>query len=250
MFSIDSGTKWALYIEAATLTSSDKPRHIPQAMEAIKKIAKLDGGRKKIELPVAIAAKLNDPKLSKEGARIRKALKAQANPKPIDTENLDRNKLKKIARHINMSSFHCSGNCTLLARSVLYNINHGQERLGAVNSFPIYKPLKEKELQSIIPTWRFRNRYKGIEELESSVKMIHEIFGSHCCIVNVWRKIPGMNRSIGHAFNAVIIKGAEGSKEVQFVDAWRKRNPTPSKKELARIYGSATFDIELELPSR
>ena len=172
------------------------------------------------------------------------------------SENISANgptydQLKKIAHNVNAAFFHCSGNCVLISRVLLYNLSYNQN-LSCVNTYPITIGVDEDVVELTLfgkNLDRFAQCYDWIVWSKGQGDEVND----KCMIDNVETKIldrfkktnqryyivtfsgyavPFLGRC-SHSLNAVVLtQGAET--KVQFVDAWRALRSMPTKIELAR----------------
>jgi plasmid virulence protein D len=207
-----------------------------------------DSAKYKSELPADIKGRVacEDFKDAKS-ERIIKALKSKKDPEEITYQSLTKEKLAQIANDVNGSYLHYTGNCVLLARTMLYNLTNETNILSANNTPPFYSPLSRissekilfgKELVSL-------SGHFSTDELESAVLEVYKRYKqAFCVITSIGYRLPIVGKTSEHDFNAVVLFDKEANKPyVQFVDAWKTSNYTPSKEELKQRYPNGRFGI-------
>ena len=188
---------------------------------------------------------LNRSDLCRKGKRIKKALTPQKLVRPIDVNSLTPDKLAAIAKRTNAARLHCSGNCTLLSRAVLYNLSTQEERIAAKNSYPPHKALSEYELDKLVPTKPSSISLSSVAHLEENIINNYQNKGERFFIVNVRYKSKALRSYMGHSFNGVVLFGKNDKPYVQFVDAWKTSKRTYTAHQLAKRYPSASFSTRV-----
>lgn len=163
----------------------------------------------------------------------------------IDSNNLNKEELRKIAKNVNNSRFHCSGNCVLLSRCLYFNLLNGKTFMSAGNTYPFYRPVDANICEHLIfggslPV--IYSRLNNVEKLEESLIKTYKEMGCKHFIVGFSPLLPN---SSGHSFNAVILLDEAQKPYVQFVDAWKTSNPLPSKQDLVSRYTNGYFDVQI-----
>jgi len=172
-------------------------------------------------LPTDISSRFG--KYPPHGERIEKALVPLNNPETIE-DDLNKEKLKKIAKDINVSTIHASGNCTLLSRCLLYNLKNKKCILGTKNTFPLNKSVNTVAANKIIFGQHLsivQTSLRNIDDVEKSLLEAYSKTGERFYVIDAEK----------HSFNAVILLDQD-KPYVQFVDAWKTSNPTPKRHEL------------------
>lgn len=182
----------------------------------------------------------NDP----ECLRIRSALRCDQSRAfdPI----LSLSSLAKMAKRVNSSFIHISGNCTLLSRCLLYNLKKGQPILSSKNTFPIYLGVSEITADQIV----FGKGLSVVEsnlvtlaDVEEAVIREFETSGEKFYVISSSNyKIP-LFGSCGHYFNAAVLLDEAGVPFVQFVDAWKTSEILPTREQAEKRNPLATFEI-------
>ncbi len=194
-----------------------------------------------------------------EDKRIVSALKWVKKPFHFKLEELNEKSLAKIARKTNGATIHFSGNCTVLAFSLLYNLLTNKTELKGTNTYPIYRPVNSEQAEQIILGKKATPIKWGISEIEKFAPEILSRFkssGERFFLVAMNYLIFG--KPGGHIFNAVVV-GEKEHARVIFVDAWNTlTSPIDSpeslvkkyrkKKFLAIIYSSPDSIAQLENP--
>lgn len=187
-------------------------------------------------LPEVFHKRLENTEANK-GNRVVQALKMRKTSNPILRSELNKETLHGLAFDVNGAFLHYSGNCVLLARAFLYNLHNGSNVLSVDNTYPILQGMSSKESDKILFGKRLttiKHNIQGINALESEILKQHARTGDIFYIVESEGfsiNLIGYEFSVGHHFNAVVLE-ANHSPQVQFVDAWKTSNLTPTKQDL------------------
>jgi salmonella plasmid virulence protein D len=207
--------------------------------------------RAKSEQKIFSGHSKRDIKATKNIQRTIKALKTKKNPEKINRENLTSKKLSEIAKDVNGSFIHCSGNCVLLSRAMLYNLTQGKNILSVNNTAPFYKGFDETiDIDKVIFGKALTAVKKQIDDVEDVVTAILDEFAKSKERLYLIESegfeisIAGTSFTCGHDFNAVVLWNNNDKPYVQFVDAWKTSDFTPSEEKLAQRYSHGNFTIK------
>lgn len=192
------------------------------------------------------------------------ALKLNKSPVKINLEDVTKKQLMQYVREVNSALFHISGNCQLLSDVLMYNLLNEQGYfLSAKNTFPILRGAtrideyllgqflqpytsNDEQRPEFIPeddvfTWKTYSN--TIDQLEKRILACHhktkeKVFQ----IIASGYHIPLLGAG-GHVFNAIILQNEQNEPVVQFLDAWLKSNPLPTKKYLNQKFSGK--DVKL-----
>jgi len=199
-------------------------------------------------LPELFCTRLSNTEVNEE-RRVINALKKRKNLTPVVKSELTKDTLHRLAYDVNGALFHYSGNCVLLARAILYNLREGANILSVANTHPFFQGIKPKQSDKILfgkDLAIVKSNIQGITALESEILQHHVRTGEIYYIVQSKGfpiNLGFYELTVGHHFNAVVLK-VNHAPQVQFVDAWKTSNPTPSKQELDKKFrGSGAFCI-------
>lgn len=179
----------------------------------------------------------------------------------IDLEHITREELAYYVRKTNSAPFQCSGNCELLSDILMYNLlNQEGYFLSAQNTYPVWKPAGSiqrqlfgqyigssydstvDEAQTDSTKEKSSRTSKSIDQLERRILACHRRTNEVLFKVTGWRHVPLVG-TIGHCFNAIILKDEHGQPSVQFLDAWLS-NPLPSKNYLSNKYKPGHSELQ------
>lgn len=181
--------------------------------------------------------------------RIKEAVYIHPEIRPIDLETVGRSELEAIARRTNAATLHFSGNCSLLAHAVAYNIEWGREVFCIKNTSPFFIGFSETTVLTTLQkhgshlVGSYKDSDVSFQEIEDAILQNYELTGKRIFIVNTIHKSLFGLTSNGHSLNAVILKENGGSPKVVFLDAWYPSKPTLTSKELDEKYKLKSADI-------
>lgn len=178
-----------------------------------------------------------------EVKRVELAINTLKNPSKIDHSILDKNQLNKLAAEVNAAIVHYSGNCTLLSHCLLYNLVHGEQKLAAINSYPVTNGLDTEVVEKMLfgKNLEVLPSTNSIEGLKTQlIDQYHKTGTRYFVLDTEGYSVPLIGES-GHSLNAVILLNKQQKPFVQFVDAWKTSEHTPSEQQLSSRYKDATF---------
>lgn len=197
------------------------------------------------DLPEAIECQINEN--DNECMRIKNALLTLKKPKTIP-DDLNRKEIKKIAKRTNGSLLHCSGNCALLARCMLYNLMEGRTILAAKNTDLLCDTINVSKTELLLfqePLYTSIT-FANIEAAERTILEFYQEYEARFFIIEASGKtLPFINTpSSGHSFNAVVLFDKNNEPFVQFVDAWKTTKVLRSKKDIKKsLFWGETFRL-------
>lgn len=194
---------------------------------------------KKPSIPVDIQGRINPS--SPEHQRIQKAMHAELAPNTFYTTN--REDLRTMAVRVNDAIFHYSGNCNLLSHCLLYNLTNGRSILACKNIEKFYQGIEAEDISEIVFNRQLTEvaTSRDLEFLETQLIEHSSITGNRFYLIESSGYTIPILGAVGHAFNAVIIPNAENNLTVQFLDAWRRSDPAPTRENLSKRYNKGQF---------
>lgn len=162
---------------------------------------------------------------------------------PEKISKLNTHVLRKIAKNVNSSKIHFSGNCVLLSRCLLYNLKKGKIFLSGQNTYPIFQAVNSIIAEKIIFG---KILLKDHRELKNIDQVVDEILNRYRQTRTSFYAIDFIHNNKeknGHSFNAVVLLDDEGAPYVQFVDSWKTSNHLPSQRDLSSRYADGRFII-------
>jgi len=194
-------------------------------------------------------------KISKNVDRVTGALKTKKAPEKINSESLTEKRLAEIAKDVNGSLIHCSGNCVLLSRAMLYNLAQGKNILSVRNTTPFYEGFDDSLKTSAIDRVIFGKPLTIVDEkLDSIDKVVTAVLDEFSKSKERYYLVEseGFDISIagstlfscGHDFNAVVMMDDQDKPYVQFVDAWKTSDFTPSEERMDKRYSDGIFTVK------
>ena len=182
----------------------------------------------------------------KDYTPIIRALKLNQKPTPIQKESFDRANLTTVVSEVNASHVHISGNCALLAVSLMYNLLNVHECFLAVkNTYPIYEGVDPVVAEKVIlgQSLSFSNQC-SLDDLEKTIVDTYNKTGEKVFSIQAYEYSIPILGEMGHCFNALVYLDEHQQPQVQFMDAWRTSSPLPSMDMLRQHYNASTrFDI-------
>ncbi len=183
---------------------------------------------------------------SKEVKRIKDALCIESKERILYPENLSREDLKQMARYVNNTYIHYSGNCTILAACLHYNIHHRQDILSSKNTASPTVGIDSEIVDEVIFGQELNQSqcFNSIDELKMEILNRYDINKEDSFIVSAENYIVPIIGECGHDFNAVVLCEYDNKPYVQFIDAWKTSNVLPGLEQLKRHFpSSANFYI-------
>lgn len=190
-----------------------------------------DGGNKTIFLERARYIADNN---SHDAKRINNALLVETEEQEYYPEKLTRQNLQQMAKYVNNTYIHYSGNCVLLAACLHYNLHYRKDILSAKNTASptigisgtiVDQLIFGKQLES-------SHRFHCLADLEKELLMRYMINGERSFIIQAQGYTVPIIGQCGHDFNAVVLCGEDNKPYVQFVDSWKTFNVLPTITEL------------------
>ncbi len=181
-----------------------------------------------------------------EHQRIDKGLLYRRNIRLIPSEGLTKNALNRLAQETNATFIHASGNCVLLSLSLLRNLIRENNALCVQNTFPIYRGISSVDAATIVFGEELTYVSAGMSNLDEVEDTILRNYYEHnerfYVLSSQGYRVPLLGEC-GHNLNAVVLIREDGQPYVQFVDAWKTSDTTPTKETLSRRYQEATFSL-------
>lgn len=186
------------------------------------------------------------PKDRMEAERALITLNTVRYPVLFPPQGPDKPTLAKLAAETNAAMLHCSGNCVLLSACLLHNLMEPQHRLAVGNSYPIYEGFDSRVVEPLIFGQELESVgcCDSIDATRETILATYQETGQRFFVLSTTGYQLPLLGECGHALNAVVILDHQGEPAVQFVDAWKTSNPTPSDEELAARYRNAIFEIK------
>jgi hypothetical protein len=170
--------------------------------------------------------------------KINNAIHMVKDPYEFKLVKLDRQSLCKIARITNSAALHYSGNCSLLARVLLYNLKNEKTILSANNTHPFYRGMNSTEIEKRLFCREFQyhigsNNPNSFDTLPNIILERYRETGERAYVIDI--AYEKLEFELGHSFNAVIT-GEPDKLKIYFVDAWKSFKHTYTLEQLKRRY--------------
>lgn len=149
----------------------------------------------------------------------------------------------EMAKYVNNTHFHYSGNCALLSACLHYDIHHRQNILSSKNTTSLTVGLSGNIVDVVI----FGQKLKQSRCFHSVYEVEEEILKRNCSnneylfIISAENYIVPIVGECGHDFNAVVIYEDNKASYVQFIDSWKTNNILPSTRELKKHFSSSAL---------
>ncbi|ELI3448585.1 SPI-2 type III secretion system effector cysteine hydrolase SpvD [Salmonella enterica subsp. enterica serovar Dublin] len=178
---------------------------------------------------------------SNEVKRIKDALCIESKERILYPQNLSRDNLKQMARYVNNTYVHYSGNCVLLSACLHYNIHHRQDILSSKNTASPTVGLDSAIVDKIIFGHELNQSYclNSIDEVEKEILNRYDIKRESSFIISAENYIAPIIGECRHDFNAVVICEYDKKPYVQFIDSWKTSNILPSLQEIKKHFSSS-----------
>ncbi|WP_253382013.1 T3SS effector cysteine hydrolase SpvD family protein [unidentified bacterial endosymbiont] len=178
---------------------------------------------------------------SNEVKRIKDALCIESKERTLYPQNLSRDDLKKMARYVNNTYVHYSGNCALLSACLHYNIHHRQDMLSSKNTASPTVGLDSANVDKVIFGKELNQSYylNSIDEVEEEILNRYDINRESSFIIRAENYIVPIIGECGHSFNAIVICEYNKKPYIQFIDAWKTSNILPSLQEIKKHFPSS-----------
>ncbi|EHJ7499159.1 SPI-2 type III secretion system effector cysteine hydrolase SpvD, partial [Salmonella enterica] len=173
--------------------------------------------------------------------RIKDALCIESKEGILYPQNLSRDNLKQMARYVNNTYVHYSGNCVLLSACLHYNIHHRQDILSSKNTASPTVGLDCAIVDKIIFGHELNQSYclNSIDEVEKEILNRYDIKRESSFIIRAENYIVPIIGECAHDFNAVVICEYDKKPYVQFIDSWKTSNILPSLQEIKKHFPSS-----------
>ncbi|MFU9137477.1 T3SS effector cysteine hydrolase SpvD family protein [Erwinia tasmaniensis] len=178
---------------------------------------------------------------SNDVKRIKDALRIESKVRTLYPQNLSQHDLKQMARYVNNTYVHYSGNCVLLSACLHYNIHHRQDILSSKNTASPTVGLDSAIVDKIIFYQDLNQSYclNSIDEVEAEILNRYDIKRESSFIISAENYMIPIIGECGHDFNAVVICEYDKKPYVQFIDAWNTSNTLPGLQEIKKHFPSS-----------
>ncbi|BEH98604.1 T3SS effector cysteine hydrolase SpvD family protein [Edwardsiella ictaluri] len=179
---------------------------------------------------------------SKDLERAKDAIRITSKEKALYPENLTKKDVKKMAKYVNNTHLHYSGNCVLLSSCLHYNIHHRQDILSAKNTASPTVGLDKEIVEQVVFGQELKpsHYFHSIDDVENEILNRHHINGDNSFIIRADSyKVPIFGEC-EHDFNAVVICESDEAPRVQIIDAWKTSNTLPTLDEMKKHFPPLT----------
>ncbi|WP_202730332.1 T3SS effector cysteine hydrolase SpvD family protein [Achromobacter xylosoxidans] len=183
---------------------------------------------------------------SRDVERIKKSIDVKQDNISRYKYTLSKDDLRQLAYEVNHTLAHYSANCTLLSACLHFNIRHRQGILRARNLTSPLEGLDEHIVDQVIFGHKLQSSHilQSLEEVQAEILRRYNNGDGDSFIISAENYIIPIAGASGHDFNAVVLRGKDGSTHVQFVDPWKTSESLPTFDQLKkRFSASAKFFI-------